>query len=107
MVLEQDRWLIEQACLEGKIEVVVERKHLEIGFEKWRGVVWVPYCVPSLAYWLPPHEDGIQLRQMEQVDGVISSVVATDGASDETLYVDSDEEMKETMKGIEFAARQG
>lgn len=39
VVLEQDRWLIEQACLEGKIEVVVERKHLEIGFEKWRGVV--------------------------------------------------------------------
>lgn len=44
---------------------------------------------------------------MEQVDGVISSIVATDGASDETLYVDSDEEMKETMEGIEFAARQG
>ena len=107
VVLVQRRRRVEQASAVRERQVVVEVPYGKAGcLEERRSVCGVTDTLPSLSDGLPPHQDGVELTYMEEVDGVVSGSPAADGASDEALDIDADEEVEEAMELLELSTGQ-
>jgi len=51
---------------------------------------------------LPPHQNGLKLGNVEQVDLIIGSIPTANSPPYEALHIDASELMKKAMKGIKL-----